>query len=458
MNAGRLSFLLVAFVVLTLVSSKTTKAQGLTQWIDGTGNWFDASEWSAGVPDQDDIAEVVDGVVSFSSEPQANILRVGPSDSVNLMASVIGTADLVVGLGIDIGRTGGTGMNRVGTSSGKLVLTNSDMRVIGRPYRPPQFPAGTLSVGFATGTGTNNSFTGNGELQVTGGDISVPLSISVGRAGSTGTNVNQVATGVVNLIDGTITTEVLLVGNASGTGSGVSATAVGEMNVSSGSVILENTLLDSQSDETRLFVGTAGGTGVFDGNATGTLRVSTGDIVADIIVVGKTNPIAFASGSSEGSLYLTDGNLMMKQMELGVSMYNGGPADGLFQHFGGTTTGQSLIQGQSGQIVLGIGGPLPGQDYSQILVDNITLDGAFEARFVDNYLPQPGDVFDLAIANNISGIYDFHITGIDQADYPNMVVTRNSQLIRIAFVVPEPNTVTAMFLYLALATTVRKVI
>jgi hypothetical protein len=272
----------------------------------------------------------------------------------------------------------------------------------------------------------------------------VPVSIWVGISGGTGT-ATTLGRGTANLVGGTLTTQHFGIGTAGGTGSSI-GTAVGEVTVTSGNIILEDSLLDGAEPRTSLTIGSSGGSGSFNGNATGTLRVIDGRVVADDIAIGRTSPIAFASGSSQGNFYLENSDVDMMTMTLGASSNNGGPATGLFQQIGGITTGDSLSLGPTSKIVLGIGGPVAGAQYSQILVDDASLGGVFEASFVDGFLPAPGDVFDLVVADNISGSYDFQITGIDPANYPNLVITRNDQLIRLTFVVPEPGAIAVVAL------------
>ena len=141
----------------------------------------------------------------------------------------------------------------------------------------------------------------------------------------------------------------------------------------------------------------------------------------------------------------------MTGMSIGTFIDNGGPVSGLYQQIGGLTTGNNLTLGEEGRIVLGIGGPSLGADYSQIHVLFASLKGNLEARFVDGYLPQNGDVFDLVLGSNISGNYSLSITGINPADYPNLKIIRSRTMIRLSFI-PEPSA--AVLLYLALAGTV----
>jgi len=260
----------------------------------------------------------------------------------------------------------------------------------------------------------------------------------------------------MNVTGGDVTTQNLIIGLSSGTGT-ATGTGVGEMTVTSGDVVLVDSPLDAEYDpdipgslHTRLWIGIAGGTGGFNGNATGTLKVFHGDIVAESVMIGRTSPISSSSGASQGSLFLEDGDLQMKEMVLGLSSNNGGPASGVFEQIRGTTTGDSLFLGPTSKMILGISGAVPGADYSQVLVDDVLLDGTFEARFIDGYLPAPGDVIDLVVANSIAGNYDFEITGINAADYPNLVVTRNNHLIRLTFLVPEPGSLVALSLSLLL--------
>lgn len=424
-----------------------------TQWTGGNGNWHDSAKWTDGVPHGEEFAEIANGEVAFSAETLSHVLVIGQSGPVNQVATVTGSADMVVNASLQVGTSGGTGTGTVERGTGKLTLMQADLRILGAtifPDDPFDFVAGDLTIGTASGTGTNTSFTGIGEVNITDGDLSVPLGIGVGSGGGTGTRTTMVGQGKLNLTRGDITTQSLSIGTSGGTGTST-GTGIGEVTVTSGNIILVDSPLDAEYDadipglpKTYLRIGIASGTGGFNGNATGTLKVFDGNIVAESVMIGRTSPISSASGASQGSLFLEEGDLQMKEMTLGLSTNNGGPASGLFQQIRGTTTGDSLSVGPGSKLVLGIGGATPGAGYSQMLVDTVALNGAFEARFVDGFLPSPGDVFKLMVADSITGNYSFQITGINAAEYPNLVITRSDQLVQLKFVVPEPTVLTLL--------------
>jgi hypothetical protein len=440
-------FCLLILFVFSLASYAEEPELPFTQWTGGSGNWHDSTKWTNGVPHGEEFAEVANGEVAFSTETHSHVLVIGQTGPVNEVAIVTGSADMVVNTILQVGTSSGTGKGTVERGTGKLTLSQADLRILGGTIFPDDtidFAMGDLTIGTASGTGTNTSFTGIGEVNIADGDLIVPLGITVGSGGGTGTNTTMVGRGKLNLTGSNVTTQGFFIGESDGTGTST-GTGVGEVVVTSGNIILVDSPLDAIYDvdipgtpKTHLWIGIAGGTGGFNGNATGTLNVFDGDVVADSVMIGRTSPISSSSGASQGSLFLEDGDLQMKEMVLGLSSSNGGPASGLFQQIRGTTTGDSLSVGPSSKIVLGISGPTAGVDYSQILVDSVALNGAFEARFVEGFLPAPGDVFNLMMADSITGSYSFQITGINTAEYPNLVITQSDQLVQLRFTVPEP--------------------
>lgn len=237
----------------------------------------------------------------------------------------------------------------------------------------------------------------------------------------------------------------IIIGDASESISS-SAMAQGVMTVTNGDIVVEE-----GDDVSALGVGTA----IFDGaDATGTLTVNQGSITARRILVGIPNLARNQSPIVNGTLIVNDGDISFSTMEIGangvvaasgVSSLNGRPVTSRLQQFGGIANGQSLMLGELGEIVLGIGGPSAGDDYAQIQVEDATLDGLIELRFVDGYEPQPGDVFDLIDANELSADYTVVATGLDPQRLANLEVNEvgsQNGLMLALVVVPEPDRAT----------------
>ena len=373
----------------------------ITTWMGGNGDWFSSASWSNGVPDTVTIAAIAQGDVQFAADIFSCEIKIGSGDletGATGTASLTGTANLTsVGIS-EVGAVGG-GPGSIRNNTGLLNVIGGDIINLPIDLGFDTFP-GIFRVGFVGGTGNFQSI-GNGTLELTNGNL---------ESGG------------------------LDIGSASGTGS-VDGTAIGQMTVNNGDINLAGF---GNFPESSLRVGISSGTGKFQGDAAGLLTVNDGSISADLVEVGITSPISQATGEADGTLVVIDGDVVMQTFSLGLEFINGGPTRGVFQQVRGTTQGQSFIQGAGGEIILGIGGTGIGSGYSQIAVDTATFDGSIEARFVDGYQPQPGDVYDLIVADQISGNYSLSITGIDLLAFPDLNVEQTATQIRISLPVPEP--------------------
>ncbi len=386
------------------------------QWTGGAGDWFDGTNWIGGVPDITRLADIRDGDVQFNAPAFARELRVATNGIDGTLGELAGTDNLT------IERSAG-----IGTASGTLTRTGA-VSIIGGDFSLGDLNfAGSLAVGTASGTGTDNVAVGNGSLSVTDGNVILTSNViaSVGTAGGTGTNNTHTGNGQVDITNGNFEGSTLRVGIAGGTGS-ANGFADGTVSVTGGDLVF------SQS----ITVGLSGGTSNFDGDAVGLLTVDQGNIFTDIIIVGRTSFQSNASGISDGRLIISDGNIMMEEMSVGLPI--SGPTYGLVEQTRGVINGFDFTLGTAGDLVLGIDGTVLGDEYSQLKANNVALDGNVEARFQNGFLPQGGDSFDLVVSDNLTGNYNLSITGINQQDYPNLRIVESSRLIRVKFLVPEP--------------------
>jgi hypothetical protein len=422
------------WLLIAAVCAVSSTANGLdppfTQWTAVIGDWHNPSNWDMGVPGATSIAIIDQGEAQFAFSATARFLNVGGRDG---DGKAVGTANLDVYGYAEVGLASGTGEGTTSTGTGSLTITGADLTVLPDEEGPPS--SGFLSVGIGGGTGTNTSFTGVGSLTVVDGNINVAAFARVGGAGGTGTNTTLQGTGQLTLTRGDLSVRGGLdVGTSGGTGES-NGIASGEVLVEHGDIIM-----GPHPDflESSISVGTFGGTSSALGHGMGTLTLVDGQIVVEVLRVGVTSGIVDAHGSSDGRLTVRDGEIAMKSMTVGVQFENGGPTSGLVELLSSRATGEGITLGNDGKIVLGIGGQ-QASEYGHIAVTAAAiLDGDVEARFVDGFQPSPGDVFDLITAGAITDHYMLTVTGINPFDYPNMVITRNSSLLRIAFV-PEPN-------------------
>ena len=413
---SRSSHLIVgAIVVLTLFAESSVRGQdttleNITTWLGGDGSVSDPTQWTNGVPNNSLNTSINMGNADFSSDVESGTLGVGTTVGFNSVsdASLTGTANLTPTGSVFVGEASGTGTDNVGSATGRLDIVGGDISVLPVERNGRIVLSGGFQVGNAGGTGTDNSYTATGEVNLTGGNFSA---------------------------------SILGVGIASGTQS-ADGTARGTMRIENGDINLRPRRNGMGSIIT---VGASGGTGDYDGDAVGVLTVEQGSIVASNIIVGRTNPIVRATGQSEGTLIVNGGDIEMENFELGISSDNGGAAVGLFNLSGGSVSGNTFTQGIDGHIVLGIAGPSAETAYGQLLVTEAQFNGSIEASFINDYQPQPGDVFDLVLADSITGDYSFNISGIDVANVQGLVVEQSATRVRISVVaVPEPSSLTLL--------------
>jgi hypothetical protein len=442
--------------LFSVFSCAALPAQTFTTWTGSVGNWHDNANWDAGIPDLNAYATVNQGEAQFSTPTEVGELVVGYFDVSHPSGSVSGSADLTIQTGVRVGFGGAYGTGNTETATGKLVLQNGSLNILGG-FDDLGDPTGSLAVGDSGGTGSNNSFTAMGTVDIQNGSLIAPFYVRVGSASGTGTNNTLIGTGIVNVSGGNLTTNLLQVGMAGGVSAQGSAN--GSVSVTDGNIIIKETTPDPYSDFSQAYIGQFSGTSAAQGTGTGSLTLTRGDFEADYLWIaagGSTSSQPASQMKAKGTFTVYDGNVSVGNFNLGYVERGTVGVEGLFQQFGGITTADNLNLGVGSSIVLGIGGPMLGTDYSQIQVGDALLNGVFEARFVDGYSPLPGDVFDLVVAGNIAGSYSLQITGINPADYQNLVITQTNSLIRLSFLVPEPDVALLFFFGLMAASKIRR--
>lgn len=63
-----------------------------------------------------------------------------------------------------------------------------------------------------------------------------------------------------------------------------------------------------------------------------------------------------------------------------------------------------------------------------------------EARFTPSFTPQPGDRFDLIVADSLTGDFDLQVTGLSPEEFAQLEIIQTPTLLRLHFPVPEPST------------------
>ncbi|MEX2172617.1 MAG: PEP-CTERM sorting domain-containing protein [Pirellulales bacterium] len=97
----------------------------------------------------------------------------------------------------------------------------------------------------------------------------------------------------------------------------------------------------------------------------------------------------------------------------------------------------------NGVLTMEVGGINPGTQYGQLLTTgNMLLEGAVNISFIDGFVPQPGDVFDLfgGAAVELHGPLNF-LNPPPDFQYKS---TFSDGLFSVAVVVPEPSTALLM--------------
>ncbi|QDT70649.1 hypothetical protein MalM25_36040 [Planctomycetes bacterium MalM25] len=446
----------VAVLACLALLGVSSHAPAQTEWLGGTGDWFEPSNWTAGVPSQTNPAAVNTGSARFDTPATAGEfigLTVGGRSSTRGVditeGQVLGEADLTVTGLADIGIAGGTGQGTVRTGEGRLILRGGDL--VNEPYQDPFFPdqVAGVRIGTASGTGTDTVFTGLGLVRMTGGSVRSAGFVEVGRAGGTGTRGERHAMGELQLVGGDlIGAGGVTIGTASGTGS-TDGFANGRASIVGGDLIVEP-LIDPFNEDafSSLSVGSAGGTGQFDGSAVGVLYIDRGDVAANSVRVGVAGGISNSTSRAEGRMMVRYGDVRMQEMTVGTLGSNGVSASGLVELAAGAIQGESLVIGEFGELVLELGGALPAPApssltvadvaFGKVRVDEVQIAGGLTARFAAGFRPEAGQHFDLIVADQLTGAFSVEVLGLDPFWRDRLTVVRTPTLLRLQFAVPEP--------------------
>jgi T5SS/PEP-CTERM-associated repeat protein len=155
MNSLRISMLGSALACALLAVSPPAVAQMQTHWVDGTGDWFNAANWSAGVPNSNITAKINNGGTAQigATGAAASDLNLGVDTAHSGTVAVDGSGEL------SVGAISGLGVNGTGT----LNVTNGGA-VSSPSYTWIGVNAG--SVGNVTVDGAGSTLTVTNELKV----------------------------------------------------------------------------------------------------------------------------------------------------------------------------------------------------------------------------------------------------------------------------------------------------
>ena len=181
------------WVLIALLVTSAPAFGQTTTWTDGTGDWFTAANWSAGVPDSSTIADINNGgtaqIMSSGAAASDVEIGVGAQDSGTLSTSGSGNLDDSGGA-LYVGRSG---IGNLNITDGGVV--SSIRFIIGEN-------AGSTGTATVSGSGsmwTNIAvctigFEGNGTLNITnGGQLSNSNTTTIGDIGTGSVTVDGVS-------------------------------------------------------------------------------------------------------------------------------------------------------------------------------------------------------------------------------------------------------------------------
>jgi T5SS/PEP-CTERM-associated repeat protein/autotransporter-associated beta strand protein len=343
---SKLSLCLVATILAALLSVPSLSAQ--TVWTDGTGDWFSARNWSAGVPSSSVSAQINNGGTAQITAGGAAVgsitLGLALSDSGTLSTSGSGNLDATSGI-FFIGESG-TGV--VNITAGGVV--SGDRFIMGDN-------AGSTGTATVSGSGsmwTNNAtcdvgFSGNATLSITdGGSVSAPAgtvaenptSTSTATVDGTGSAWTLISTLTVGG-NGTATLNIKNGGTVLGTGPTFGGGVIGNNPGAQGTANLDG-VGSNWTMSGPLAIGGNGGAG--------TLHITNGAAVSSSYGIladanGATGTVtvdgAGSTWTNSGALYV--GNRGSSAM---LSITNGGKVSNSDGFIGfGTASGTVTVDG-----------------------------------------------------------------------------------------------------------------
>jgi T5SS/PEP-CTERM-associated repeat protein/autotransporter-associated beta strand protein len=339
---SRLALYLAASVLALVSPVSSLFAQ--TVWTDGTGNWFNAGNWSAGVPGSSTAAQINNGgtaqITASGAQAGDVTLGLGSSDSGTL--SISGPGDLNATLHIGESGIGVVTISNGGSGSGGFIMGDN------------AGSSGTATVSGSGSTWTTPAtcfvgFNGNGSLSITdGGSVSATATTIAENAGSTSTvSVDGTGStwnsGNLDAVGGN-GSGALMVTNGGSVSSGVAV--VGRNPGSQGSVTVDG-IGSSWTASGTLAIGDNGGAGTLNITNGATVSSSEGHLAGGngstaTVTVDGAGSTWENSDPHAGQLYVgASGSSAMLSITNGGKVSN---SDG-YIGFGGTGSGTVIVDG-----------------------------------------------------------------------------------------------------------------
>lgn len=410
-------------LLLCLLVASPVIGQEETTWTAKQGDWFDRTNWSAGVPNQKTAAAIISGTVNAGGggplrvSPNAAQLTVGRSN-----AKVGSEAALAVaGTNLDITGSLLIGESQGGTATGKLTASGGTFRNSGN------VSAKDVLVGVVRQGGTaNGSLNVDGNLfvndQRSNPNLDIGLNFADGSAvgtvdvrgaiGSAAAGFGRVSVGRQEGKAFGTATGALDVGSLFGGGKGATL-AVG-LNEGLGRVSGKLTLREGAFGFDQVLVGTGNGRGSAFGNVTVDGTLQAGQIVLGAKDGRAAGTLTLNDGARvEGrSLTINSGSQLIAGLDLSTSLTNSGSFSlnglpGPRRPLEAKVSGD-FLQSRTGVTHFDILGAKRGTGYEAINVLGKTeLSGRFDLELGPNYVPQPGDTLTLidtplAVGNGLS--------------------------------------------------------
>ena len=446
----RCSQLAVSSLLALLAAQPFLFAQETT-WNGSEGDWFDVANWSDGLPDATKSAVINQGEARFEAP-----VTVGGDDGF-LLGSIFtlpsanetlgvarGSADLEVIGPVWIGRSAGGHGFSSRRDEGQLRLSGGDLTTVGSALG--QSP--DIYVGFTLGLARSGvAYDGVGHAELIDGSIRSAGEVSVGLQRSQSLGGGITAVGQARLTRG----DLVAVGRVrigySDIVRGSDTVAEGQVRITSGDLrVAPRINPDTGAVLSLLSIGVALGD-FFSGqrSASGELLVEAGDVVADIIEVGAVRSI-FTEINATGRMKVRGGDIRMQSLQVGELLIGGDAVQGVVELADGTVQGDQLLVYPFGDLVLDIGGE-PEETtealsqetpYGKVRVDDVQIDGGLTARFLEGFQPEPGQQFDLIVAEQLAGDFSLEVVGLDPEWLDQMTVVQTPTLLRLQFAVPEP--------------------
>ena len=363
-----IAILVNAFLFPVLVCGQTDV------WLGGTGNWSDASKWSAGVPASTSNVFVDNG------NSVASAVTVDVNDSVNNL--IVDSDDsLIIRPGITLTVNGNsTNSGTIWTQEG-IRCSGGQLAVPGTIMNKGGFivsPGSAISV-----TGTLSNFSGT---TLSGGTYSVFSGYYMGRP----------CYGTFSFTGANIVTNAARI-RLSGPYSRISGLGSLASTTSKGSLALQGSNLTTPGSYTNAGKLSVGPGTKFTVNGSYTQTAGTTTVNGNLTAPGGVTVQAgnvFGNGTSG----FGNGTIAASVVSSGSVTAGDSPTRP------GTLSPSTYTQNSNGSLNIAIGGLTAGTQYGQLTVPNgVGLDGVLNITLVNGFVPAIGKTFTILTASARSG-------------------------------------------------------